>query len=248
MTDVVEIAKERRAKLKAEVAKLDEFIRMAEKLVKFSQGLNRGPVMGADSAVPKGRLADRDHDADFIRKDVKARDSGTVTPIERAVTVEYGVQNVALQYDPAHNEALTQAIETAQVDYDHFAFNDNASVNENELVLINPLSSSATSVDVYVGQRMRQRRWMLGISQQDLADNVGVKLEQIQKYETGAIHISAGRMWDVAAAMKVPMTHFFEGIGGQAPDTGEARGDILTDKEALALVRGAPHVRTAKAS
>jgi hypothetical protein len=46
MTDVVEIAKKRRAKLKAEVARLDDFIRMAEKLVKFSQGLNRGTVMG----------------------------------------------------------------------------------------------------------------------------------------------------------------------------------------------------------
>ena len=83
---------------------------------------------------------------------------------------------------------------------------------------------------------------------QQLADNVGVKLEQIQKYETGEIHISAGRMWDVAAAMEVPMTHFFEGIEGQAPDTGEARSDILTDKEALALVHGAPQARSVKAS
>ena len=44
-------------------------------------------------------------------------------------------------------------------------------------------------------------------------------------------------MWDIAAVMEVPVSFFFEGLDGQAPDTGEARGDILTDKEALDLVR-----------
>jgi hypothetical protein len=44
-------------------------------------------------------------------------------------------------------------------------------------------------------------------------------------------------MWDIAASLEVPVSFFFEGLDGQAPDTGEARGDILTDKEALDLVR-----------
>ena len=248
MTDVVEIAKECREKLAAEVAKLDDFIRMAEALMKFSQGSNRSPVMDADNAAPMERPTDRGHDADFICEDVKTRDGGTVTPIKGVVTVDDGVQNIALQSDLAHNNVLLQTIDAAQVDSDHFAFNDKALVDKDELVLINPQSNSATSVDVYVGQKIRQRRWMLGITKQQLADNVGVKLEQFQKYEAGAIHISAGRMWDVAAAMDVPMSYFFEGIEGQAPDTGEARGDILSDKEALALVRGAPRARTAQAS
>ncbi len=75
------------------------------------------------------------------------------------------------------------------------------------------------------------------MTQQQLGDKVGIKFQQIQKYETGTNRISASRMWDIAAVMEVPVSFFFEGLDGQAPDTGEARGDILTDKEALDLVR-----------
>jgi transcriptional regulator with XRE-family HTH domain len=78
---------------------------------------------------------------------------------------------------------------------------------------------------------------MVGMTQQKLGDTVGIKFQQIQKYETGTNRISASRIWDIAAAMEVPVSFFFEGLDGQAPDTGEARGDILTDKEALDLVR-----------
>ena len=93
------------------------------------------------------------------------------------------------------------------------------------------------SVDVHVGQRIRQRRWMLGVTQQQLADRVGIKFQQVQKYETGANRVSSSRLWDIAAVLQVPVAFFFEGLEGQAPDTGEARGDILTDKEAMELVR-----------
>ncbi len=75
------------------------------------------------------------------------------------------------------------------------------------------------------------------MTQQQLGDKVGIRFQQIQKYEAGANRISASRMWDIAAAMEVPVSFFFEGIDGQAPDTGEARADILTDKEAIELVR-----------
>ena len=75
------------------------------------------------------------------------------------------------------------------------------------------------------------------MTQQQLGDKVGIKFQQIQKYETGTNRISASRMWDIAAAMEVPVSFFFEGLDGQAPDTGEARGDILTDKEAIELLR-----------
>jgi transcriptional regulator with XRE-family HTH domain len=78
---------------------------------------------------------------------------------------------------------------------------------------------------------------MLGMTQQQLGDKVGVKFQQIQKYEAGANRISASRMWDIAATMEVPVSFFFEGLDGQAPETGEARGDFLTDKETLELVR-----------
>ncbi len=93
------------------------------------------------------------------------------------------------------------------------------------------------SVDVHVGQRVRQGRWIVGMTLQELADGVGIKFQQIQKYESAINRISASRMWDIASSMAVPVSFFFKGLDGQAPDTGEARGDILTDKEALELVR-----------
>ncbi len=75
------------------------------------------------------------------------------------------------------------------------------------------------------------------MTQQQLGDKVGVKYQQLQKYERGADRISASRMWDIAAAIGVPVSFFFEGLDGQAPDTGKVRGDPLTDKEALDLIR-----------
>ncbi len=95
----------------------------------------------------------------------------------------------------------------------------------------------AHPVDTHVGQRVRQRRCLTGMTLQELGERVGIKFQQIQKYETGTNRISASRIWDIAAAMQAPVSFFFEGLDGQAPDTGEARGDILTDKEALELVR-----------
>ncbi len=63
MTDVVEIAKERRVRLAAEIGKLDDFIRVAEALIKYSRGLDRVPVKDADSPAPGALLADDGHDA-----------------------------------------------------------------------------------------------------------------------------------------------------------------------------------------
>lgn len=74
------------------------------------------------------------------------------------------------------------------------------------------------------------------MTQQQLADKVGIKFQQIQKYETGMNRISASRLWDIAEALEVPINFFFEGLSDQAlPSVIE--GDILADKEALELVR-----------
>ena len=171
MTDVVEIAKKRRATLASEIGTLDDFIRMAAALVKHGQGLGRGPVMDADA----GHFA---------------FDSETF----------------------------------------HFAFDEEALVNEDELVLTGPLSSDAAPAGVHVGQRMRHRRWMLGMTQRRLSKLVGVKFEQIRKYEAGASRISASTMRNIAAALEVSVSYFFEHLDGQAPDTGEALDDILIDR------------------
>jgi len=96
-------------------------------------------------------------------------------------------------------------------------------------------------VDVHVGKRVRHRRWMVGMTQQQLAGKVGIKFQQIQKYETGMNRISASRLWDIAEALDVPVSFFFEGLDEpvevSAMDKDGVPSDILADKEALELVR-----------
>ncbi len=94
-------------------------------------------------------------------------------------------------------------------------------------------------VDVHVGKRIRQRRWMNGTTQQQLAESVGIKFQQIQKYETGMNRVSASRLWDIANVLHVPVSFFFDGLtdaSGDAPQ-GDVPSDVLTDKEALELLR-----------
>lgn len=94
-------------------------------------------------------------------------------------------------------------------------------------------------VDLHVGKRVRHRRWLVGMTQQQLAQAVGIKFQQIQKYETGANRISASRLWEIAAALEVHISFFFEGINDTATvdGSGTSSGDLIGDKEALDLVR-----------
>ncbi len=68
------------------------------------------------------------------------------------------------------------------------------------------------NVDVHVGKRIRHRRWMIGMTQQQLAEKVGIKFQQIQKYETGMNRVSASRLWDIAETLGVHIGFFFEGL------------------------------------
>lgn len=98
----------------------------------------------------------------------------------------------------------------------------------------------AHHVDVHVGKRIRQRRWLIGMTQQKLAELVGIKFQQIQKYETGANRVSASRLWDIGQAMSVPVSFFFEGLTMEpAPDdvASTVPDDLIGDKEAMELVR-----------
>ena len=95
-------------------------------------------------------------------------------------------------------------------------------------------------VDVHVGKRVRHRRWMVGMTQQQLGEAVGIKFQQIQKYETGMNRVSASRLWDIATVMSVPISFFFEWLDGAAVEGAKkttAQGDLLADKEAQELVR-----------
>jgi transcriptional regulator with XRE-family HTH domain len=91
-------------------------------------------------------------------------------------------------------------------------------------------------VDAHVGKRIRHRRWMVGMTQQQLADKVGIKFQQIQKYETGMNRVSASRLWDIAESLDVAISFFFEGLA-DGEGIGKGAHDILADKEALELVR-----------
>jgi len=96
-------------------------------------------------------------------------------------------------------------------------------------------------IDLHLGKRLRRRRRLLGLTQQQLADSVGVRFQQIQKYECGANRISAARLWALSEALEVPVGYFYDGLSAtEARDTMVERaegGEILARKETLDLIR-----------
>lgn len=68
------------------------------------------------------------------------------------------------------------------------------------------------SVYVYIGQRIRERRKLLNLNQSELAEMMGFSYQQMQKYETGASHVSAGKLLLFAKILNVPASYFYEGI------------------------------------
>lgn len=79
-------------------------------------------------------------------------------------------------------------------------------------------ANRAGAIDKHVGQRIRDRRVMLGLSQQQMAEMIGVTYQQAHKYERGINRISAGRLFEIARALTVPITFFYEGLDGAEDD------------------------------
>lgn len=75
--------------------------------------------------------------------------------------------------------------------------------------------SRALDVDHYVSLRIRQRRIMLGLTQQQMAELIGVTYQQAHKYEKGINRIAAGRLFTIAQALGVDVGYFFEGLDGE---------------------------------
>ena len=97
-------------------------------------------------------------------------------------------------------------------------------------------------VDVHVGMRLRQRRTLLGMSQERLAQAFGVSFQQVQKYERGANRISASRLHLLTKTLDVPITYFFEGLPSSASESSltiaeDEGSDQMTSRETLELVR-----------
>ena len=81
----------------------------------------------------------------------------------------------------------------------------------------------ANPVDIQVGNRVRIRRMLIGMSQEKLGEMLGLTFQQVQKYEKGVNRIGAGRLFDVARILGVPIDYFYEGIA--APAAGEPAGE-----------------------
>ena len=94
------------------------------------------------------------------------------------------------------------------------------------------------SVDLHVGNRVRERRLAVGIGLKDLASRVGVSYQQLQKYEIAENRISASRLWRIACVLEVGPGYFFEGLEkGEAEPTAWS-GNPALQRAVLALNRG----------
>ncbi len=104
-------------------------------------------------------------------------------------------------------------------------------------------------IDVHVGARLRQRRALLGMTQTNLGDAIGVKFQQVQKYERGTNRISASRLFALSRVLDVPVEYFFDDMpaavaassptlrGGKAEQPPSYDLDPMAKRETLELVR-----------
>ena len=99
-------------------------------------------------------------------------------------------------------------------------------------------------IDIHVGKRIRLRRLALNLSQETLAELLGITFQQIQKYENGGNRISASRLWDCACVLDVPVQFFFQDMDAEtcmlSPRmrnyTPEKIADIMSSNESILLV------------
>jgi len=106
----------------------------------------------------------------------------------------------------------------------------------------------ANSIDENVGMQLRQRRALMGFSQEKLAEQVGITFQQIQKYENGANRISASRLYEFSKVLDIPVNFFFEssnanesrmasGFGEGDQAVFEGPDDVMKRKETIELIR-----------
>lgn len=96
---------------------------------------------------------------------------------------------------------------------------------------------AANAIDRKLGQRVRTRRLEIGMSQERLAEMLGVTFQQVQKYEKGVNRIAASRLHDISSALDMPVARFFEGLAGVRAGVAETSKDYIDD--ALATPEGA---------
>ena len=84
-------------------------------------------------------------------------------------------------------------------------------------------------IDVHVGRRIRDRRRALEISQERLAEGIGVTVQQVQKYEKGTNRVSASKLFQTAGVLQTDIGHFFDGLKAPAPGLAEPGADFVFD-------------------
>lgn len=98
----------------------------------------------------------------------------------------------------------------------------------------------ATDIDLHLGRRLRRRRRLLGLTQQQLANAVGIRFQQIQKYECGANRISAARLWQLSEALETPVAYFYDGLSEAAERVNveaDRGGEMFSRKETIDLIQ-----------
>jgi transcriptional regulator with XRE-family HTH domain len=99
-------------------------------------------------------------------------------------------------------------------------------------------AKSPDTTDRHVGARIRMQRTLIGMTQEKLADILGITFQQVQKYEKGTNRVGAGRLLAISKALGVPVSFFFE---GQPSEGGEARASdvqsLLASREGIALAQ-----------
>jgi transcriptional regulator with XRE-family HTH domain len=102
-------------------------------------------------------------------------------------------------------------------------------------------------IDRHVGLRIRMRRKELGISQERLAESIGLTFQQVQKYERAANRVSASKLWEMSRALSTSISYFYEGLGDAIEAPGfniprETMQDFLLTPEGIELASLFPKI------
>lgn len=225
MTDVVEIARSRRSKLAAEIARLDEFVRMAEMLLKYGNGPGTGREDDGDGSRPLVHLFDLDADSEVASSPATAGEAGaakTVPKTERSANRATAARAVSSGTATTPEGPNNDSKGTGEKP-DHFDFSAHAKWEGEELVLTQRDATKDGEVDAEIGQRLRQRRWMIGMTTEELADRIGESVAEVEKYERGEAQIDTGRLWKLVRALGVSVSYFYDNADEQARSTGATR-------------------------
>lgn len=96
-------------------------------------------------------------------------------------------------------------------------------------------AKSPNAIDRHIGERIRIRRLMLGVSQEKLGEALGVSFQQVQKYERGANRVGSGRLQQIASVLKAPISYFYEAQEGAGSEP--APEPLLRDKDGVELLQ-----------